>query len=1096
MRYNFQMLNWLEKIVEKIAKNEVKSDDLQDINIGDVDSGRYIYYAFISYSHKDIRWAKKLQRRLEAYNLPTKIREQIERERTLPQKIYPIFRDETDLLSGELKEELKRNLIASRNLIVLLSPNSAKKVTGKKEEVEFNWVDFEVNYFLTQTDKSDLSNEDASLADVKHRKTKHLLPVLISGSLETALSKQLQNEILKDTIINAQTEEWVTVFSRIVGSILGIAPAVIENREKRRECLRRRIRRGIGCLIMGIISLLLAYLWDVMPEKIKYYSDYTERWGIPCGIGELSHEQILPRCSHYRFVYRGRVGLFGNRILRKVVKCNSSGTVLCPANVDLFSSEINNRFSYLKLRYKEGNRLYAIDCCNEYDELIVRKFYSGDKNYCVDFKWVAEKGREDPATMRADTSFFETSIDTRSRIQRKLLSFSPEGFIVREKYKDSNNYTIQDMNGISGIEYKRDGLGRVVKASFLGVDDCVKANRKGIAHKCYEYEGTQIKEVSCYDSGMNLCFNEDRWEKVLHTYDKNENPICTQFFDENGLPCLNKYWVAGWNRKFDLHGNLIEAQGFDALGSIAMCKEGFAKVTRAYDEKGRIVEESYWGPHGQRVLHATEKSYTGYKIAYKDESNTVLFSFLDLNGNMIGRSVYPSKMLVARDKKENLVKIEYLDGNGRLKAKENGCAAVIIKYNGQGQEIERTTLNNQGNLHAINGVARVTKEYDSWGNEIRKTFFDSDNSLALCVAYQEKKYDSRGNVVEILYLDHQGRLRENPDLLWAARLTNAYDNHGNIISAFFFDAQNQPLYLQGAGYAGYRATYDAAGNHTCQKYINETGSLVAREDVGFAEWRSKFDTRGNEIERSFYDVAGNLTATKEGWAKIKYEYDERDFCIKKTFFGVDGCLALNTNGVASVHSKYNRRGLIVEEAMFDLLNMPCNNTEGVSKTKVEYNEYGNIILTAYYDKDGLPTTNSQGILKEVSSYGLEGSFWLETISYSREGVGVNLDPEIARLVERVATSFVGVERFYIGWDNQIIKYEKDDFKQNLFEAVQQVTTDLAEIRSRLVESLKEESVASLLEVLESIGDNSAMLAFRNDVLKLIEEKKSEEKRNK
>ena len=54
-------------------------------------SDDFIYYAFISYSHKDEKWAKWLQRKLESYRLPTVIRK--ESGKPLPKRIAPVFLD-------------------------------------------------------------------------------------------------------------------------------------------------------------------------------------------------------------------------------------------------------------------------------------------------------------------------------------------------------------------------------------------------------------------------------------------------------------------------------------------------------------------------------------------------------------------------------------------------------------------------------------------------------------------------------------------------------------------------------------------------------------------------------------------------------------------------------------------------------------------------------------------------------------------------------------------------------------------------------------------------------------------------------------------
>ena len=57
---------------------------------------------------------------------------------SLPQKIRPIFRDQSDLSGGNLKEEIEKGLAESKYLIVICSPRSAKSP----------WVSKEVRYFI------------------------------------------------------------------------------------------------------------------------------------------------------------------------------------------------------------------------------------------------------------------------------------------------------------------------------------------------------------------------------------------------------------------------------------------------------------------------------------------------------------------------------------------------------------------------------------------------------------------------------------------------------------------------------------------------------------------------------------------------------------------------------------------------------------------------------------------------------------------------------------------------------------------------------------------------------------------------------------
>ena len=92
------------------------------------------YFAFISYSSKDTEWGKRLQRKLEHYRMPATLCHEHGWERT---PIKPVFFAPTDIQPGGLNEELQERLRASKNLIVICSPHSAKS----------EWVGKEIEFF-------------------------------------------------------------------------------------------------------------------------------------------------------------------------------------------------------------------------------------------------------------------------------------------------------------------------------------------------------------------------------------------------------------------------------------------------------------------------------------------------------------------------------------------------------------------------------------------------------------------------------------------------------------------------------------------------------------------------------------------------------------------------------------------------------------------------------------------------------------------------------------------------------------------------------------------------------------------------------------
>lgn len=95
------------------------------------------YHAFISYSHVDENWSRWLQRALERYRVPRRLRQR-EGAEPLPARLYPIFRDRDELASAnDLSESILRALADSDALIVVCSPAAAAS----------RWVNDEIRYF-------------------------------------------------------------------------------------------------------------------------------------------------------------------------------------------------------------------------------------------------------------------------------------------------------------------------------------------------------------------------------------------------------------------------------------------------------------------------------------------------------------------------------------------------------------------------------------------------------------------------------------------------------------------------------------------------------------------------------------------------------------------------------------------------------------------------------------------------------------------------------------------------------------------------------------------------------------------------------------
>lgn len=96
------------------------------------------YSAFISYNHRDERWARWLHRELERYRLPKKLKDRETAVGRVADRLPPVFRDRDELAaSADLGEAVKAALADAATLIVLCSPAA----------VASRWVNEEIRTF-------------------------------------------------------------------------------------------------------------------------------------------------------------------------------------------------------------------------------------------------------------------------------------------------------------------------------------------------------------------------------------------------------------------------------------------------------------------------------------------------------------------------------------------------------------------------------------------------------------------------------------------------------------------------------------------------------------------------------------------------------------------------------------------------------------------------------------------------------------------------------------------------------------------------------------------------------------------------------------
>lgn len=194
---------------------------------------QFRYFAFISYNAKDTVWGKKLQKKMEHYKMPATLCSEHGWERT---PIKPVFFAPTDIQPGGLSEELQERLRASKNLIVICSPNSAQS----------EWVGKEIEFFH------------------KLGRTKNIHFFIVegtphSGNPETECFNPVVNQLGLPEILGANIHEKIyhwprlnreRAYVQLISKLLGVEFDTIWQRHK-----RMMVRNAILWTI-GVIAIL------------------------------------------------------------------------------------------------------------------------------------------------------------------------------------------------------------------------------------------------------------------------------------------------------------------------------------------------------------------------------------------------------------------------------------------------------------------------------------------------------------------------------------------------------------------------------------------------------------------------------------------------------------------------------------------------------------------------------------------------------------------------------------------------------------------------------------------------------------------------
>ena len=970
---------------------------------------RFSYYAFISYKREDEKWAGWLQKQLETYRIPSIIRKQ---NLNVPKKIYPVFRDKTDLSGGKVLELLHKELEESQYLIVICSSHSAKS----------QWVNKEVHHFI------ELGRED------------YIIPFVVEGegsdSFPETLKTEVQSEVLGISVPELGRHQ---AFLRVVATLLNLKFDQLMMRDRKR---RKRKKMMTAAAALVCLVLLAGGIWYFMPHS-AYYRSYVYVNEIPRGVDRLSGSQRSHISECYRLVtQRGKV--------IRVTRVNPAGKPVVSMSATFLDDAPEMEFYY------EGDRVTRVEFKNETGQIVLSKDYSSNLK-AVDFLQ-AEDSSQTMALAADQTSvmdsFTSTSIfDTKSEITRHINTYDEEGYLIRVQFmRDNLNTPARDSNGIYGRAYERDDKGRIIRMTYLDEEGVPQNSRLGVAGWVYEYDEEGKRTYSyAFDLEGNQVRGEDGFAAMELKYDENGNVTEAYYRDEEGELCIIDDGYAWEKMTYDDRGYLVENTYYDAEGNPAFEKEngvhgcqveyddegficrmvclgsdgtiknsslGYADVRQVNDAMGRPVRVRYNDAKGEPACNVQTGEY-GFNVVYDEQGNVtevvnldreekpaadrngyayikrqyneggqlIRESFEDAQGNPVRIRENYTSCEFSYDRKGNLQEQILRDEQGNLCRSSYGYARVLFQYDESGNLTE-TAYFDEENLPVISsdGYASYKSEYDAYGNCIRNSYYNTDGSLIKLpdgYALEEMEYDEYGNVIKYTYYDENGNPVQHKNLYH--QLVKTYDSRGNCIQEEGYTADT---------YRMIQYTYDKNNLLIEQKYLNEDGSPAMDEEGVFA-YRSQYDEQGRIIAMQMTDVFGRPVEAS-GYTGLKYQYDENNNLVHAVYYDGEeiqsqeiysydekgnhiltayqdgGGNPMMTRYGAFAEREYNDMGDVIRTSYFDTNKAPWIGAEGCASFINTVDNMGNITEVHYFGADGQPIVSSGGFASGIREYNAQG----------------------------------------------------------------------------------------------------------------------------
>jgi tetratricopeptide (TPR) repeat protein len=206
------------------------------------------YWAFLSYSHRDARWANWLHQALESYHPPKVLVGTPGARGPVPKRLHPIFRDREELATAtDLGTVISEALRNSACQVVICSPQSAKSKWVNEEILNFKRLGREDRIFCLIIGGEPNASDNPAIADQECFPPALRYKLDADGNLGTERTEPIAADARpgKDGKNNAKL--------KLIAGVLGVGFDALRRREA-----QRRTRRLMAIASAATVGMVFA----------------------------------------------------------------------------------------------------------------------------------------------------------------------------------------------------------------------------------------------------------------------------------------------------------------------------------------------------------------------------------------------------------------------------------------------------------------------------------------------------------------------------------------------------------------------------------------------------------------------------------------------------------------------------------------------------------------------------------------------------------------------------------------------------------------------------------------------------------------------